>query len=79
MPRISSAISLTLPKEIRDIVYAYVVTTNRPILVKDHGPSPPALQKVLTQAREESIQGYYTDNRFTLSLTDYNGGQLAPF
>lgn len=70
----------TLPKELRDVIYGYVLTFDTDVQVSTKhydldNPSiiltpHPALLNVCKQIRQEATSTYYASNTFSMNVTD---------
>lgn len=69
---------LTLPPEIRNEIYRYVLVTENNIRVEhDQKPPPdPALLLTCSQIRNEAIRIFYCGNRFSLSARNHDVQRL---
>ena len=63
---------LGLPPELRTKIYEYALLEPRPISITATGPQQPPLLRSCTRIREEAIRLHYTNNRFIMTVTDYD-------
>ncbi|KAK3680221.1 hypothetical protein LTR78_000599 [Recurvomyces mirabilis] len=68
-----------LPAELRNIIYRHVLVSGEEIKLKPKGPGEPALLRVCRGVRKEARSIYYTENKFRLSITAFNGVAFTHF
>lgn len=66
---------LSLPPEIRNIIYRYALVEGLIRVIQDPPPQP-ALLQLNRQVRDEAIQIYYQENCFRWIIASYDAGKL---
>ncbi|KAK4504855.1 hypothetical protein PRZ48_002818 [Zasmidium cellare] len=70
---------LKLPGEIRNRIYRFALVESGNLDINPNGPGEPALLRVCRTVRNEGRSIYYTENVFTLKITEFNGAKYMPF
>ena len=65
---------LSLPPEVRNIIYRFAVVEDEPIVLHQQSPPPqqPGLLQISRHIRQETIEIYYQENLFQWRLHNYN-------
>ncbi|KAK3676158.1 hypothetical protein LTR78_003908 [Recurvomyces mirabilis] len=69
---------LTIPAELRDIIYAYTLAAGTDVHIHI-GRQQPAFLRTSRQVRAETIELYYSDNTFCFTVHAYRGPEIRPF
>ena len=69
---------MTIPIELRDIVYTYTLVAKTKLRIRT-GEQQPALLQISHQVRAETIELYYSDNNFCFIVHAYDGLEVHPF
>lgn len=63
---------LRLPAELRNMIWKFAITADRPLCIIGASPTQPALTRTCRQIRNESIRFFYRENSFSCTIMNYD-------